>query len=196
MPVYPFTRETPINPPKLQSEINALGAQFDGFSQAGTTIYVIAKSDLAAQQINAAGSVVFNHDAALTSGQQENFNGLTQLSAFLTGHVDDFKYADYFYRLQKRLLDLWRTRPNLTDTTTEVYAALRANKDTDANHATMYTVFLWQVQRTASIALSAGDLPASPTAAQAAAIIQAAYIFMNSGVSMANMILMNQRGLI
>lgn len=112
-----------------------------------------------------------------------------QLNDYLTNHQDLLVYASYFFRLQKALLTLWKTKPNLLDTTTAVYAALRANKDTDAQDAVMYNTFLWYVQRTTNTVLVSGDLPASPTAAQAQVINQAAYLFMTAGMEAMNLLL-------
>ncbi len=100
---------------------------------------------------------------------------------FVENHQDLVVYADYFFRAQRDLIALWKTTPNLTDTTTAVYAAVRQNKASDAQHAAMYARFLWFLQRTTAIVLVAGDLPPGPTAAQAQAINACAYSFIAIG---------------
>jgi hypothetical protein len=112
-----------------------------------------------------------------------------QLNDFLTNNQDMLIYASYFFRLQKALLTQIKTTPNLTDTTTAVYAAVRQNKDSDADDLTIYNRFLWFVQRTKGLVLVSGDLPAMPTALQAQQINDAAYEFMLTGVMASLMLL-------
>lgn len=154
-------------------------------------------NELATQQEkdDAAALVLAHNPAELTHRQA----GIAQLAAFLESRVDDLKYGDYFYRLQKQLLDLWRDKPNLTDTTTEVVAALKANRASDTNHLQMWNVFCWKVNIDFAIPITPAngtpyqELPVAPTAVQARQIVQCAYDFMNGGVQMLNMILLNQR---
>jgi hypothetical protein len=100
----------------------------------------------------------------------------------IDNNQDLIVYADYFYRAQRDLIALWKTTPSLTDTTTAVYAAVRQNKASDTNHLAMYNRFLWYLTRTTAITLVSGDLPTSPTQAQAQAINACAYQFIAIGV--------------
>lgn len=102
-------------------------------------------------------------------------------SNLIAQHQDLTIYADYFIRAQRDLVALWKTTPNLVDTTTAVYAAVRQNKASDSAHAAMYTRFLWYLTRTTAIALVSGDLPPTPTAAQAQVINACAYQFILNG---------------
>lgn len=111
------------------------------------------------------------------------------LNTLIENHQDLVVYADYFYRAERDLIALWKTMPNLTDTTTGVYAAVRANKATDSNHQAMYTRFLWFLQRTTIITLVSGDLPPTPTAAQAQIINACAYQFIASGVGVSTVLI-------
>lgn len=114
--------------------------------------------------------------------------GRQAYSSMISQHQDLVVYADYFYRAQRDLIVLWKTMPNLTDTTTAVYAAVRQNKASDATHQAMYNRFLWYVQRTTAITLVSGDLPPTPTAAQAQAINACAYQFIGSGFNVSNVL--------
>lgn len=105
-----------------------------------------------------------------------------QYNNYITNNQDLLQYSPYFLRLHRDLLDIWKTAPNLTNTTTAVYKALRAGKDTtaeitDPDDLAMYNRFLWFVQRTTNTVLVSGDLPPAPTAAQAQVINQAAHLF-------------------
>lgn len=172
----------------LQEALDAAGIPTHGVDSSGTISFKDEATE--AQHQQAAGIVAAHNPAGQTTRQQ----GAAQLVAFLDSRQADMQYADYFYRLQKRLLDLWRDKPNASTATTEIYAALRANRDSDVNHLAMYNVFLWMLPKITGVALVSGDLPASPTAAQAQQINMAAYVFAMNGVTMANMLLLNQRG--
>jgi len=106
----------------------------------------------------------------------------------IANNQDLIGYADYFLRAQRDLIALWKTTPNLTDTTTAVYAAVRQNKANDQAHQAMYSRFLWFLQRTTGITLTNGDLPTSPTQAQAQTINACAYQFINIGFGVINVL--------
>lgn len=170
-----------------QEQLDSAGIPNYGARDDGTFVETPDTTEAHRQQ---AAALAAAHNPAQLSTKQ---TGLAQLTAFLDSRADNLRYADYFYRLQKRLLDLWRDKPNLTNTTIEVVAALRGNRETDSNHAGMYDTFLWYAQRVYGVVLVLGDLPPTPTQVQAQAINQAAYNFMVNGVTMANMLLENRR---
>lgn len=182
-----------FNVPLLQEEINDAGIPNEGVDSEGNVYYLPEATEPQRQQ---GAAIVAAHNP---NGQTNRQKGIAQLAAFLDSRVEDLKYGDYFYRLQKRLLDLWRDKPNLTDTTTEVVAALKANRASDTNHLQMWNVFCWKVNIDFAIPITPAngtpyqELPVAPTAAQARQIVQCAYDFMNGGVQMLNMILLNQR---
>lgn len=99
----------------------------------------------------------------------------------IDNNQDLLVYSDYFLKAQRDLIALWKTMPNLVDTTTGVYAAVRQNKASDAQHLAMYNRFLWYLQMTTSVPLVSGDLPPTPTVAQRQAINACAYQFINIG---------------
>lgn len=186
-----------FNVSAIKELLDEAGLPFDIQSDGTLDPYPSPNAPTPAQTAQAQ-AIVAAHNPALLSVRQK---GMTQLAAFLDSRVQDLKYGDYFYRLQKRLLDLWRDKPNLTDTTTEVVAALKANRASDVTHLQMWNVFCWKVNIDFAIPITPAnggspyqELPVSPTAAQARQIVQCAYDFMNGGVQMLNMILLNQRG--
>lgn len=184
-----------FNVPALKELLDAAGLPFD-IDSAGNLYPYPPPNEPTSQQTTDAEAIVAAHNPATLSTRQA---GISRLAIFLDSRVEDLKYGDYFYRLQKRLLDLWRDKPNLTDTTTEVVAALKANRASDTNHLQMWNVFCWKVNIDFAIPITPAngtpyqELPVAPTAAQARQIVQCAYDFMNGGVQMLNMILLNQR---
>jgi hypothetical protein len=197
MAEYTYAFNGTVNATALGEALKTENAAVTGISTRPGEVVVYTSTALSAQEQADLGAIVAAHNPAALSTRQE---GLAQLSAFLDSRVDDLKYGDYFYRLQKRLIDLWGTKPNLTDTTLEVVAALKANRDTDTNHLQMWNVYCWKVNIDFGIPITPAngtpyqELPVAPTAAQARQIVQCAYDFMNTGVQMLNMILLNQRG--
>lgn len=193
---YEYEKQGAVNAPLLDEELKTTGLNLGVGTRPGF-VTIHSEIELTGQQQTDIGAIITAHNPAGMSTRQK---GLTQLVAFLDSRADDLKYGDYFYKLQKRLIDLWGTKPNLTNTTTEVVKGLRGGKDstaeiTDPDHLAIYNSFLWFVQRAYGVVLVAGDLPPPPlSAAQAQAINAAAYAFMVNGVTMLNMILLNQRG--
>lgn len=160
---------------------------YDGEAQ-GLAIY-----ELDGQRVSIAGSTPPGQIeaavlAALAALDQPKPARLA-VNTLIENHQDLTLYADYFYRVQRDLIALWKTMPNLTDTTTAVYAAVRANKASDPTHQAMYARFLWFLQRTTAITLVSGDLPPTPTAAQAQAINACAYSFIAAGVGLCNLLI-------
>lgn len=180
----------------IKALLDAAGLPFD-FQSDGTLDPYPAPNAPTPQQTLDAEAIVVNYVPGALSIRQA---GISRLAIFLDSRQEDLKYGDYFYRLQKRLLDLWRDKPNLTDTTVEVYAALKANRASDTSHLQMWNVFCWKVNIDFGIPITPAnggspyqELPVAPTAAQARQIIQCAFDFMNSGVMMMNMVLINLR---
>jgi hypothetical protein len=196
MTFYPVTRNDPINSDKLAEELEAAVPDTDGFTGTLPNLLVVATRELTAQEIALIESVVANHNPAT---QTENQVRLAALAAFLDSRMDDLKYGDYFYRLQKKLLDPWHPpRPNLTDRIAVVITALKGNKDTDANHADMWNTFLDMVQVEYGATVAAGEIVFSGTVAQQAAqardVIRCARACCDTGVIMMNMLIANLRG--
>jgi hypothetical protein len=135
---------------------------------------VAIPSDTPAPQIEAAVM------AALT-GLPNARAARLDYNRLVDNNQDLLVYGDYFLKAQRDLIALWKSTPNLFDTTTAVYAAVRQNKDSDPAHQAMYTRFLWYIQRTTALTLVSGDLPPTPTAAQAQIINAAAYQFISIG---------------
>lgn len=185
-----------FNVPAIKELLDTAGLPFD-VDSAGNLYPYPPPNAPTSQQTTDAQAIVAAHNPATLSTRQA---GISRLAIFLDSRQEDLKYGDYLYRLQKRLLDLWRDKPNLTDTTVEVYAALKANRASDTAHLQMWNVFCWKVNIDFGIPITPAnggspyqELPVSPTAAQARQIIQCAFDFMNSGVMMMNMVLINLR---
>lgn len=164
-----------------------------GYDEQGTGAPVTAIYELDGQTVSIpANTAPENIESAVIAALASLDNpkpARQQLNDYLTNNQDLLVYASYFFRLQKALLTLWKTKPNLTNTTTAIYTALRANKDTDAQDLAIYNAFLWYVERTTNTVLASGDLPNTPTAAQAQVINQAAYLFMTTGIEAVNLLL-------
>ncbi len=158
---------------------------FIGYDYQGTDNPVTAIYELDGQQVTIpADTAPENIEAAVLAALAALDNprpARAAYNAMIANNQDLLVYADYFFRAQRDLIALWKTMPNLTDTTTAVYAAVRQNKASDTNHQAMYNRFLWYVTRTTAVALVSGDLPASPSAAQAQAINATAYAFVLNG---------------
>lgn len=123
--------------------------------------------------------------------------GMAALRNYLDNNMDDLKYGDYFFKLQKKLHDFWRPpRPNLTDRITATIIGLKGDMATDTNHAAMYNTFLDIIQVEYGLTVTSGEIQITGTVPQQAAIsrtvIQAARTFMIEGLAMVNMLLANR----
>jgi hypothetical protein len=164
-----------------------------GYDAQGTDTPVTAIYELDGQRVSIpADTAPGNIESAVLAALAALDNpkpARAQLNDYLANNQDLLVYASYFFRLQKALFTLIKTTPNLTNTTTAVYTAVRANKASDPDDLAMYNRFLWLVERTTAVVLVAGDLPASPTAAQAQSINGCAFQFMTMGVEAMNMLI-------
>ena len=193
---YPYLRETAINDTKLDSEIKVVDAALAFRTEPGKVIVLSPFALSQAQQDTLAG-IVTNHDPSPTEAESARADGLARLAAFLDNRVEDLKYADYFYPLQGNIVDLWRDKPTLTNRYNAVIAALKANKDSDANHLAMWNAYLDMAQVEYGLTVTAGEIVVSGTVQQQASIaraaIECARSFLNTGVTMINELLLNQR---
>lgn len=149
-----------------------------------------------AQQITDGNAIAAAHNAAGLTVRQ---GGMAALRNYLDNNMDDLKYGDYFFKLQKKLHDFWRPpRPNLTDRYTATIVGLKGDMATDTNHAAMWNTFLDFVQVEYGATVTAGEIvinttvPLPQQAAQLRVVIQAARTFMIEGLAMVNMLLANR----
>lgn len=180
-----------INVPKLMETFEANGLMNVWVDNIGR----ITHENATPEQLTLAEQLRDAHNPAELSTRQTS---IAQLTAFLDNHADDLKYADYFYRLKIRLMNLWRPpHLSLTNRITEVISAVKGNRDTDPTHSTMYNVFLNVVEIEYGLTVTNGEIVFSGTAqqqaVQARTTIQCARQFCSDGVEMANMLLLNKQ---